>query len=437
MQRAKARASPSGPTAKRFKAESSPNAARTRMTQTPKRRKEHNEEEEEEEDEGSPVAKRNKASDLTVAPTLIPQGTEEEEEEEGGGANATPTRSSARLRARTASARTAQASEPESEGDAQSPKRHKRSDPDEDKWATDDILLTLTTDAMMCEALIKVLTHIVQAAGAFRAPTADNESTYEAKKAGVPAENPTAVHRLFMLLYQIPSARAARAKEMRERVEPLIGTVKAAKGEPKAEGELNILRALSFVMDGAYRKVAPALTSNGNADLDDDDVRKGIELLYPRADRVTGIKQDAVDDLAHQPFEASEVIAYLATRRRRTAASGWKSSELPTAPGRERTHLRRCSRHCGSMRSSQRHDTCTSNRSTSRSARSTLDCDCNAIGLSPTASYAWPALPDVALPDWHRNPAEIHHLRPQCPRDAPHHPAPSGRCIPRPSGDWE
>ena len=79
MQRAKARASPNGPTAKRFKAESSPNAARTRMTQTPKRRKEHNEEEEEEEDEGSPVAKRNKASDLTVAPTPIPQGTEEEE----------------------------------------------------------------------------------------------------------------------------------------------------------------------------------------------------------------------------------------------------------------------------------------------------------------------------------------------------------------------
>jgi len=318
MQRAKARASPSGPTAKRFKAESSPNAARTRMTQTPKRRKEHNEEEEEE-DEGSPVAKRNKASDLTVAPTPIPQGTEEEEEEEGGGASTTPMRSSARLRARTASARTAQASEPESEGDTQSAKRRKRSDPDEDKWATDDILLTLTTDAMMCEALVKVLTHIVQAAGAYRAPTADNESTYEAKKAGVPAENPIAVHRLFMLLYQIPSARAARAKEMRERVEPLIGTVKAAKGEPKAEGELNILRALSFVMDGAYRKVAPALTSNGNADLDDDDVRKGIELLYPRADRVTGIKQDAVDDLAHQPFEASEVIAYLATRRRRTA----------------------------------------------------------------------------------------------------------------------
>ena len=220
MQRAKARASPSGPTAKRFKAESSPNAARTRTTQTPnKRRKEHNEEEEEEE-EGSPVPKRNKASDLTVVPTLIPQGTEEEEEEEeGGSASMTPTRSSARLRARTASARTAQASEPESEGDTQSAKRRKRSDPDEDKWATDDILLTLTTDAMMCEALVKVLTHIVQAAGAFRAPTADNESTYEAKKAGVPAENPIAVHRLFMLLYQIPSARAARAKEMRERVE--------------------------------------------------------------------------------------------------------------------------------------------------------------------------------------------------------------------------
>ena len=296
MQRAKEHAGHNSPAKRRKVAVSSPKTVPTRKPPTPIK-----EEEDDYDDDSAPAQpapKQAKASDSTVAPTPKPQGDdeeEEEEEEEGGGARAIlappplATRASPRLLARAASARTEQAnvSEPESESETESsaselniPRPSDRWN--DDKWVANSIVDSLASKPLMLDALYQVIKDIPQAAGAYRKPTADNESTYDAKNASVPAENPDAVHRLVLLLYKITKEFQQRREQGEERAEPLLGAAKA--NVPEQHVEPRIKRALSFIMDGAYSKGTRALGSNGMADLDDDAVRASIELLYPRAD---------------------------------------------------------------------------------------------------------------------------------------------------------